>query len=140
MTRAQLLKESAWLPRPNWWQGSTCIKCTGGLKWCLSSNLLQGTLLTCSLSWELRRKPGVYGTPSKAYTNYVPDQNFIYPLDNTSFHWLNIPRVNLEPAIFQECRYFLYLMHMLFRKLSICPLQNQRKTQKTSRPQSSSDN
>ncbi len=31
------------------------------------------------IHWELRREHGVYGTPSKVYTNSVPDQQSLDP-------------------------------------------------------------
>ncbi len=31
------------------------------------------------IRWELRREQGPYGTPSKAYTNSVSDQQSLYP-------------------------------------------------------------
>ncbi len=43
------------------------------------------TSLTCSLNWELRRETVGYGTPSKAFTNWVPDQHSLHSVGQRTF-------------------------------------------------------
>ncbi len=40
----------------------------------------QTDVIYVSLSWELRREHGVYGTPDSAYTNAVPVEHSLYPV------------------------------------------------------------